>query len=208
MMQGLALACALVLAAWPAVAAEPLGRLFFTSAQRASLDTARSQRSRATLSAEKNEETTAAPVPEIVTYGGMVRRSDGKSTIWLNNRAMHDNERPDGATLVGRVKPDGGVTLQVPQTGRSVDLKPGQSIELLSGAIEEGGSRRLTASRPEAKPEHKPVADAKGIKPAPADTAKLERDREERDRKIDDAVRAVQETVGAKPEATPPLQAK
>ena len=88
-MRCLALAFALLLTAGPAVAAEPLGRLFFTTAQRASLDTARSQRSRVTLSAEKNEE--AAQVPEVITYGGMVRRSDGKSTIWLNNRAMHDN---------------------------------------------------------------------------------------------------------------------
>ncbi len=201
----LILCIALAAAIAPAAAADaPLGRLFFTSAQRSSLDTARSQRSRATLSAEKNEE--AAPVPEVITYGGMVRRSDGKTTVWINNRAMHDNERPDGATLVGRVRPDGGVSLQHPQTGRSVDLKPGQSIELLSGAIEEGGSRRLTAPKPEAKPEPKPVADAKGAKPAPTDSAKIERDREERQQKLEEAVRTLQETAGAKPGATPPPQ--
>ncbi len=201
----LALACALMLAAEPAMAAEPLGRLFFTSAQRASLDGARSQRSRATLSSEKEE---AAPVPEIVTYGGMVRRSDGKTTVWINNRAMHDNERPDGATLVGRVRPDGGVSLQHPQTGRSVDLKPGQSVELLSGTIEEGGSRRLTAPKPEAKPEPKPVADAKGAKPAPTDSAKLERDREERQQKLEESVRTLQETASAKAGAAPAAPAE
>lgn len=202
MIRGLALACALILVVEPAVAAEPLGRLFFTTAQRASLDVARSQRSRATLSAEKNEE--AAAVPEIVTYGGMVRRSDGKTTVWINNRAMHDNVRPDGATMVGRVKPDGGVTLQVPQTGRSVDLKPGQSIELLSGAIEEGGSRRPPASKPEAKPEPKPVVDAKGAKPSPTDSAKIERDREDQQQKIEEAVRTLQDAAaGGKPVAVP-----
>ena len=198
MMRVLALACALMLTSGPAVAAEPLGRLFFTTAQRASLDVARSQKSRATLSAEKED-----AAPEVVTYGGMVRRSDGKTTVWINNRAMHDNERPDGATMVGRVKPDGGVTLQIPQTGRSVDLKPGQSIELLSGAIEEGGSRRLTAPKPDAKPEPKPVADAKGTKTAPTDSAKIERDREERQQKLEETVRTLQETSSAKPGAAP-----
>ena len=205
MTRRLALACALLLGAGPAAAAEPLGRLFFTPAQRASLDVARSQKSRVTLSAEKNEEE-AAPTPEVVTYGGMVRRSDGKTTIWINNRAVHGNERAGGTSIVGRVRPDGGVSLQHPQTGRSVDLKPGQSVELLSGVIEEGSSRRLTAPQPEAKPEPKPVTDAKGAKPAPADSAKLERDREERQQQLEDAVRTLQETASAKPGATPSPQ--
>ena len=85
-----------------------------------------------------------------------------------------------------------------------MDLKPGQSIELLSGAVEEGSSRRLTAPKPEAKPEPKPAADAKGAKPAPADTAKIEREREERQQNLEESVRTLQETAGAKPGATPP----
>ncbi|MBI1966241.1 MAG: hypothetical protein HYV99_02490 [Betaproteobacteria bacterium] len=203
MMRGLALAGALMLAAGPAVAAEPLGRLFFTTAQRASLDVARSQKSRTTLESEKSE---AAPAPEVVTYGGMVRRSDGKTTVWINNRALHDNERSAGTTMVGRVRPDGGVSLQHPQTGRSVDLKPGQSVELLSGIIEEGGSRRLAAPKPEAKSEPKPAPDAKSARPAPTDSAKIERDREERQQQLEETVRTLQEAASAKPAATPPPQ--
>lgn len=133
----------------PLLAAEPLGRLFFTPAQRAQLDAARAQKSRAALSSEKPEET--APVPDILTYGGAVRRSDGKSTVWINNRAVHDREAASGVT-VGQVRPNGTLTLQVPQTNRSVELKVGQSVEVVSGTIEEPYSRRITAPKPASKP--------------------------------------------------------
>lgn len=173
--------------------------MFFTPAQRASLDTARTQRARATLSTEKTEET-AAPVPQTITYDGMVRRSDGKTTVWLNNRPVDDKDPAGGATLVGRVGADGSVSLQVPQSGRSVDLKPGQSIELLSGAIDEGFLRKPAATEP--KPAAKPPADAKAGKP---EAAKAEREREERQREaVEEAVsRALQEAASAKPGAAP-----
>jgi hypothetical protein len=164
--------------------AEPVGRLFFTPAQRASLDIARTRRARTTLSSEQSEE--AAPVAQTITYGGMVRRSDGKSTMWVNNRAISDSEAATGA-IVGRVGKDGSITLQLPQSGRSVDLKPGQSIELLSGTIEEGYSRKPVA--PEIT---KPAADAGAGKPAPADRAR------------EAASDAPRETAAAKPGAPLP----
>lgn len=137
------------LAGKPAFAAEPLGRFFFTPAQRAQLDTARTQKNRAALSGGKSED--AAPAPEVLTYGGAVRRSDGKSTVWLNNHAINDRAAT-GGVVVGRVRPNGTVTLQVPQTDRNVDLKVGQSVEILSGTIEEPYSRRITAPKPAPKP--------------------------------------------------------
>jgi hypothetical protein len=149
------LLCALAVPAMPVAAQEAIGRLFFTPSQRASLDVARSQRARATLATERTEEQ-AAPAAQTITYGGMVRRSDGKSTVWINNRPVHDNE-PAGSAVVGRVRPDGSVSLQVPQSGRSVELKPGQSIELLSGAIEESYSRRSVQQ--EGKPASKPATE-------------------------------------------------
>ena len=185
-----------------AKAAEPIGRLFFTPAQRASLDVARSQRARTTLATEKTEEITAAPVPKTITYDGMVRRSDGKTTVWINSRPVHDKE-PTGAAIVGQVRPDGGVSLQVPQSGRSVDLKPGQSIELLSGAVEEAFSRKPPVAAPETKPPPKPAAEAKSTKPEPAESATDKRDREDQQQKLQEALRALQEAAAAKPEAVP-----
>jgi hypothetical protein len=183
---------------------EPMGRLFFTPAQRSSLDVARSQRARATLSTERTEEQPAVPQEQTITYGGAVRRSDGKSTVWINGRPVTEQEAVAGATVVGRVGADGSVSLQVPQSGRSVQLKPGQSIELLSGTIEEAYSRKPVA--PEAKPAAKPQADAK--KDAAADAAKVaERAREDQEKqRLEDALRAVQDAGTLKP-ASPPAPA-
>jgi hypothetical protein len=171
--------CALAVPAAPAGAQENLGRLFFTPSQRASLDVARSQRARNTLATERAEEQ-AAPVAQTLTYGGMVRRSDGKSTVWINNRPVNDNE-PAGSAVVGRVRPDGSVSLQVPQSGRSVELKPGQSIELLSGAIEEGYSRKPIP--PEANAA-KPATAPKGAKSAATEGAGTGRRREAREEAV------------------------
>jgi hypothetical protein len=181
---------------------EPMGRLFFTPAQRTSLDIARSQRARTTLATERTEEQ-AAPIAQSITYGGMVRRSDGKNTVWLNNQPVHDREPVGGAAIVGQVRTDGSVTLQNPQSGRSVELKPGQSVELLSGAIEEGYLRKPIP--PETKPPAKgAINDKKGAKPAPEELARVERERERREQeRLEDALRAIQDAGTLKPAAQP-----
>ena len=156
----------LSLAANLAPAAEPLGRFFFTPAQRAQLDTARSQKSRATLANEPTDETAAAqPLPEVLTYRGSVRRSDGKSTVWLNNRTVQDQQPVEGLAVVGRVNANGDVTLQVPQTNRKIELKPGQSVDIGSGIVEEPFARNVTAPKPETKP---PATASAAGKPEPA----------------------------------------
>ena len=103
----LALACTLASSAPPAVAAEPLGRLFFTPAQRASLDTARAQKTRSTVGTEEGvtEKPPPPPQPEHVTYGGLVRRSDGKTTVWLNDRASRRRTCAPARPSPGRYAP-------------------------------------------------------------------------------------------------------
>jgi len=155
-----ALFCALAglsLCGNPSLAAEPLGRLFFTPAQRAQLDAARNQKKRAAVTGTISEE--AAPLPEILTYGGVVRRSDGKSTVWLNNRAVDGREAAAG-TVAGQIRADGTLTLRAPQADRRVELKVGQSMEVGSGVIEEPYARRVTAPRPKAAPSDKAVPGA------------------------------------------------
>ena len=139
-MSRVGLACLIVAMTTPtAVAADSgIGRLFFTPSQRASLDIARSQRTRTTVATEQTQEV-VRPVPQTITYDGMVRRSDGQSTVFLNNRPVHGQNTSDGGpTVVRRVAPDGSVTLEVPQSNRKVDLKVGQSVEVLSGSIGDG----------------------------------------------------------------------
>jgi hypothetical protein len=148
----------------PSFAAEPLGRFFFTPAQRAQLDVARSQKSRATLASEQPDEA-AAPLPEILTYSGSVRRSDGKSTVWLNNRAVHDQQSVEGLAVIGRVNSSGDVTLGVPQTNRKIELKPGQSVDIGTGIVEEPFARQVTA--PKSLPSATPATGTKPTPPSP-----------------------------------------
>ena len=151
----------------PSFAAEPLGRFFFTPAQRAQLDLARIQKSRVTLASDKEQE--AAPVAEILTLGGSVRRSDGKSTVWINNRAINDRDA-SGGVIVNRLQPNGALSLQVPQSARSIELKVGQSVDIVSGTIEEPYARQITAPKP-AGPESAAGKPAPGTPPAPGEKA-------------------------------------
>jgi uncharacterized caspase-like protein len=122
--------------------APPLGRLFFTPIERAQLDIARVQK-KAPAPATVAEPVQAPPsAPQIVRYGGIVRRSDGKSMLWINNRLVEEKEALAGLNLKGKVRPDGSVTLQVPESGSSIDVKVGQSVELHSGKLAEGRHAR------------------------------------------------------------------
>ena len=148
----------------PAPGTQAIGRLFFTPAERAQLDVARVQKKSAQV-ASAEPAPAAPPPPQTVTYGGIVRRSDGKAMLWINNRLVEEKDALSALSLKGKVRPDGGVTLQVPDTGATIDMKVGQSVEVQSGRVAE--TRRPD---PDAKP---PAADAKppggDTKPAAAD---------------------------------------
>jgi hypothetical protein len=203
-LRGWLAACALMAIAAPACAADaPLGRLFFTPSQRSSLDIARTQRARSPLAADRTDESATTSLPQTLTYEGAVRRSDGKATVFVNGRPMTEKGSAASSIVVGRVRPDGGVSLQLPQTGRTVDLKPGQSVELLSGIVEEGYLRR--PAQPEAKPAVKEESTTKETKaPAEGKPAARERSRGgDEQRKIDEAIRTLQEAAGEKPAPGP-----
>jgi len=61
-----------------------LGRLFYTPAQRTQLETARA-RNETQLASPKQDKSVSAPAP--LRYDGVVIRSDGKSTRWVDGKA-------------------------------------------------------------------------------------------------------------------------
>ena len=138
-----------------AQAADSLGRLFLTPDQRAQLEIVRAQRDRrlpVTLEAEAAP--APAPVaqgPEVVTYNGVVRRSDGKSTVWINGKPVNERNRigSESEVSVLGVQRDGAVSVSIPQADRRASLKVGQSLEVTSGVIEESYLRRATLARPQ-----------------------------------------------------------
>ena len=131
----------LLLATGAASAAE-LGRMFFTPEQRATLDKSRRQ----SLRPEPVPEFKAPPppLPQNVSVTGLIRRSDGKHTIWLNNHVV--NERQTSGIHAGISRRDNHVRLRVPDDGRGVDLKVGQTLEIVSGSIGENYARRAPAA--------------------------------------------------------------
>lgn len=149
-----------------AVAADGLGRLFFAPAQRAQLDTTRVQRDRRGGPITAETEVAAPQGPDVVTYSGVVRRSDGKSTVWINGKPMTERTRDSNVSVIG-VRRDGAVSVNVPQADRSASLRVGQSVEVMSGRIEESYARRETLYRPPAKPApSSPAASASTTSPA------------------------------------------
>jgi hypothetical protein len=164
------LALVALAAAGPAGSAQPIGRLFFTPAERAQLDNARAQK-RVPQPAAAAQPVDTRPETQVVTYNGIVRRSDGKSILWLNNKPADEKEALSGLAITGRVKADGGVTLQVPGSGSSVDLKVGQRAELQTGKVSES---RPEPAKPEAKTDAAAKSDAAKSEPAKAEPAKPE----------------------------------
>lgn len=135
----------------------PLGRLFFTPEQRTQLDMLRTKR---VVASQTKEEA----APEVVTYNGIIRRSDGKTTVWVNNQALSEADLRDKPAIGGRVSRDGQIVIEAGQsrTAAKTQLKVGQSAELLSGQVAESYSAAATAARaPKPEPASKPV-------PAPA----------------------------------------
>ncbi|MBX3665523.1 MAG: hypothetical protein KF834_07545 [Burkholderiales bacterium] len=142
----------LLMAVLPAAhAAELAGRLFFTPEQRAQLDQLRRQKMVASQVSEQ-------PLPETVSYNGIIRRSDGKTTIWMNNQPMSAAELRSGQSVTGTVSRDGRIVLQNPQSGSGarLELKVGQSATLLSGKVDESFSTS-SKTKPGGKPGTTPL---------------------------------------------------
>ena len=154
------LAAIMLLTPLVASGADTLGRLFFTPDQRTQLDTLRTRK---VVAAQTKEE----PAPEIVTYNGIVRRSDGKTTVWVNNQSLSEADLRDKPAIAGKVSRDGQIVLQAAQPGTTAktQLKVGQSAELLSGQVAESYSAAATAARapkPDPAPKSVPATTTKG----------------------------------------------
>lgn len=133
----------------------PIGRIFFTPEQRAQLDLLRSQK--AVASQVRDE-----PIPENVTYNGIVRSSDGKTTVWVNNEVLTDAALRLKQSIVGRVDRNGQILLQTQATGSTqLQLKVGQTAELFSGKVDENYAAQRAAPVAKAKPPatEKPAAE-------------------------------------------------
>jgi len=137
----------------PGVAQEPsLGRLFLTPEQRAALDNARRNRIRAEALAATVDKKPKIPPAKSVTINGIVSRSDGESTIWVNGRPT-EGQTEDGMRVTISPGSQSSVVLREPEKGKRVRLKVGQKADLISGRIQEPyEQRRIPVAPPPSEP--------------------------------------------------------
>jgi len=109
-------------------AAQELGRLFFTPEQRAALDARRKARV-----PDKPAATPQVELP-VTRVNGIVQRSGGKSTVWVNGEAI-----PEGAQAgnQGIPRPAGAGRVSVPsgEGAAGLDLRVGESLNRGSGEV-------------------------------------------------------------------------
>jgi len=172
----------------------PLGRLFLTPEQRAALDNARRNKIRAEAVVAAADKKPKAPPAKSVTINGVVSRSDGESTIWINGHAT-EGETQDGMRAVIAPGSASSVVVREPARGKHVRLKVGQRADLISGKIEESYQQRRPAVRPT------PPASSSAAGTADARSAKQSRARDD----DEGPERAAQEQQG---DATPPSETK
>ena len=128
-----------------------LGRLFFTPSERARLDELRHRPPASRVKTAKAVPPPPPPAPRYVTVNGVVRRSDGESTVWLNNKPVPGQQAAEGLIASPtRGQPPSHVTVRVPETGRSIDVKVGQQLEVNSGAVQEAYRTPAPAAAPAA----------------------------------------------------------
>jgi hypothetical protein len=121
---------ALLLALLPAGAAsaQELGRLFFTPEQRAALDARRAARL-----PDKPAAVAESPTTRV---DGYVKRSSGKSTVWVDGEAMPDGLQIEGLR-VQRGNDPTRVTVTIGEDGRRVEMRVGESLDRATGEVKD-----------------------------------------------------------------------
>jgi hypothetical protein len=104
--------------------AQELGRLFFTPEQRAALDARRKAR-------VPDRPSAAVVASPTTTLDGYVKRSGGRSTVWVNGEAL-----PEGSGDAPRIGSSGDGRVSVPiGEGRRAGIKPGEAIDRGTGEV-------------------------------------------------------------------------
>lgn len=138
----------------PAVAEEVLGRLFFTPAQRNTLDAGKQ------LATPKGKRVVQGPPS--VRVDGVVTRSDGESVIWINGKPVNARDASGVRAKASRRDP-AEVEVRVPGLGRPADVRVGQTLDTASGTVD----RLELYNDPDRPPKPRPLRREPVAEPAP-----------------------------------------
>ena len=127
-------------------AAEPIGRLFTSPAERNNLDYLRQTKKKliAPVIIDASAEAIYAPapapivLPEAVNLQGYVKRNDGKQgTVWVNDKALQENSG-NKEVQVGKLSEDSNrVPIKLSANGRRLNLKAGQVYDPENNRVRE-----------------------------------------------------------------------
>ncbi|PPD18871.1 MAG: hypothetical protein CTY27_00575 [Methylotenera sp.] len=126
-------------------AAQPIGRLFSSPAERSTLNYLRQTKKVMMVAPVEttDQQAESAPVelPDAINVQGYVKRSDGKDgTVWINNQAMQENTG-NKDVQVGSLPENGNrVPLKLPANGRRLTLKAGQVYDPQNNRVREARS--------------------------------------------------------------------
>ncbi len=119
------------------VGAETLERLFTRAEDRDNLN-----KLRATPPPTPAElKTQLLKPPPVITFNGIVTRSDGRTTVWVNG--SEELIRPTFSIVLEK-QTRSAVPIVLSSAGQEIWLKPGQTVTTLDGKIFEGYESQLT----------------------------------------------------------------
>lgn len=112
-------------------AEEELGRLFFTPERRQILDRQRQ------LNIQEKQE---IPEDPTLTINGIVTRSSGKRTVWINGITQNEKDTLSGVTVTTNRKEPGRIVVRASESpagnakvGETVNRNTGEAVDLLNG---------------------------------------------------------------------------
>ncbi len=106
-------------------AAQELGRLFFTPEQREALDARRKAR-------VPDKPAAAQVASPTLRLDGYVKRSGGRSTVWVNGESIGVGTSAESPRIDSR---DSHVSVNVGDSPARVELKPGEVLDRGNGEI-------------------------------------------------------------------------
>lgn len=125
-----------------AAVAQELGRLFFTPEQRAELDARRKARVPDKPAAVLIESPST-------TLDGYVKRSNGKSTVFLNGEPVTEGADAKRAQVVPSRDDPSRAAIEVGEGGRRIPLKVGESLDRGTGEVSDViGKGEIKVERP------------------------------------------------------------
>lgn len=124
------------------LAAEPIGRLFTSPAERSNLNYLR-QTKKLIMPVKVDEpaetlEVTPIVLPDAVNLQGYVKRHDGKDgTVWVNNQMMQENSSNKDVAVGNLTDYSNRVPIKLSGNGKQLNLKAGQVYDPETNRVRE-----------------------------------------------------------------------